>query len=72
MTTCKNTKVSELLRNGFDANGYIVAKGSRARCNAAKAILADDETVKSIYGTVVDGFDAVSSLTILANPNVKI
>ena len=69
-TSCKNNEVVQLVREGFTADGYVVTKGHAKRKAAAKVILSDEDLTRSIYGTLIDGYDTIASLQILSNPKM--
>jgi len=69
MTTYTTSHVADLINRAFDANGYLVNPKSRRNQTEAKAIL---NSGLNLYGRMVDGFDAHTSLLMIAYPNQTI
>jgi len=68
-TTATDQKVITLINRAFNADGYLVNKGSRKNKKEANEFLNGDV---SYYGELVNGWDAHNCLLIIANPNVEL
>jgi hypothetical protein len=68
-TTVTNQQVIDLINRAFDENGQLVDPKSRKNRSQAKAILSSG---LNLYGKTVDGFDAHTSLLMIAYPDREI
>jgi hypothetical protein len=67
-TTVTNQKVINLINRAFNADGFLIKPKSKKNQKEAIALIETE----NVYGQTVNGFDAHTSLLIIAYPNSAI
>jgi hypothetical protein len=67
-TTATSNQVINLINRSFDADGFLINPKSKKNQKEAIALLKTE----NVYGQTVNGFDAHTSLLIIAYPNISI